>query len=107
MPLCSRTAHACWCGLSQLWADARGLALGADYFAHANASVTALAMIETAQGLKNVAEIAATPGVDGLYVGPFDLSISLGLTKPTDFTDPVLLAALDVVLDAAGAPTTS
>ena len=58
-------------------------------------------MIETAQGLENVAEIAATPGLDGLYVGPFDLSISLGLAKPADFTDPVLLAALDVVLDAA------
>ena len=78
-----------------------GLRWGPDYFAQANANVTALAMIETAQGLENVAEIAATPGLDGLYVGPFDLSISLGLARPADFTDPVLLAALDVVLDAA------
>ena len=78
-----------------------GLRWGPDYFAHANASVTALAMIETAQGLENVAEIAATPGLDGLYVGPFDLSISLGLAKPADFADPVLLAALDAVLATA------
>jgi 4-hydroxy-2-oxoheptanedioate aldolase len=78
-----------------------GLRWGPDYFAQANGSVTALAMIETAQGLENVAEIAATPGLDGLYVGPFDLSISLGLAKPADFTDPVLLAALDAVLAAA------
>ena len=78
-----------------------GLRWGPDYFAHANANVLALAMIETAQGLENVAEIAATPGLDGLYVGPFDLSISLGLAKPADFTDPALLAALDAVLAAA------
>ena len=81
-----------------------GLRWGTDYFAQANVSVTALAMIETAQGLENVAEIAATPGLDGLYVGPFDLSISLGLARPADFTDPVLLAALDAVLDRRGAP---
>jgi 4-hydroxy-2-oxoheptanedioate aldolase len=78
-----------------------GLRWGPDYFAQANESVLALAMIETAQGLENVAEIAATPGLDGLYVGPFDLSISLGLAKPADFTDPALQAALDAVLNAA------
>ena len=74
---------------------------GPDYFAHANANVLAIAMIETAQALANVEEIAATPGLDGLYVGPYDLSISLGLAKPADFGDPVLLAALDTVLAAA------
>lgn len=74
---------------------------GPDYFAQANASVLALAMIETAPALANVEEIAATPGLDGLYVGPFDLSISLGLAKPGDFADPALQAALDAVLAAA------
>jgi 4-hydroxy-2-oxoheptanedioate aldolase len=37
------------------------------------------AMIETHEGLENVEEIAATPGLDGLYIGPSDLSIALGL----------------------------
>lgn len=37
-----------------------------------------VAMIETAAGLANVAEICATPGLDGVYVGPSDLSIGLG-----------------------------
>ena len=37
------------------------------------------AMIETRDGLENLEEIAATPGLDGLYIGPSDLSIALGL----------------------------
>ena len=77
-----------------------GLRWGSDYFAQANAKRAGAGDDRDRAGVGNVDEIAATPGLDGLYVGPFDLSISLGLTKPADFTDPVLLAALDVVLDA-------
>ena len=43
-----------------------------------NDAVTVLAMIETAEGLANVEAIAATPGLDGLYIGPSDLTIGLG-----------------------------
>lgn len=39
-------------------------------------------MIETADGLENVAEIAATPGLGGLFIGPGDLSIALGMLPP-------------------------
>ncbi|QYJ16033.1 2-dehydro-3,6-dideoxy-6-sulfogluconate aldolase [Rubrobacter xylanophilus DSM 9941] len=35
-------------------------------------------MVETAEGVGNVEEIAATPGLDGIYIGPADLSLSLG-----------------------------
>lgn len=45
----------------------------------ANADILALAMIETAQGVEHLDEIAATPGLDGLYVGPADLT--LGVTQ--------------------------
>jgi 4-hydroxy-2-oxoheptanedioate aldolase len=38
-----------------------------------------VAMIETREGIDNVEEIAATPGLDGLYIGPSDLSIAVGL----------------------------
>ncbi|GAB92334.1 HpcH/HpaI aldolase family protein [Gordonia rhizosphera] len=44
----------------------------------ASASTTCLVMIETVEGLDNVEAIAATPGVDGLFVGPMDLGLSLG-----------------------------
>jgi 4-hydroxy-2-oxoheptanedioate aldolase len=71
-----------------------GLRDGQSYFATANDRVAVIPMIETAQALAEVCEIAATPGVDAVFVGPFDLSIALGLPpgdndgKPT-FDDAV------------------
>jgi 4-hydroxy-2-oxoheptanedioate aldolase len=50
-----------------------------------NADVLCMPMIETEQGLRNVEDIAATDAVDGLFVGPADLSLSLGIgVAPTD-----------------------
>jgi 4-hydroxy-2-oxoheptanedioate aldolase len=46
--------------------------------AEVNDAVTVLAMIETAEGLANVEAIAGTPGLDGLYIGPTDLTLGLG-----------------------------
>ena len=58
-------------------------------------------MIETADGFANLEEISATPGLDGLFVGPADLSIGLGLDTFADLTDPELLRALDAIVAAA------
>jgi 4-hydroxy-2-oxoheptanedioate aldolase len=41
-------------------------------------------MVETTEGLERVDEIAATPGLDGIYIGPSDLALSLGLTPTLD-----------------------
>ena len=49
-----------------------------------DASVVVLGMIETAAGLAQVESIAATPGLDGLFVGPSDLAIALGAAYPGD-----------------------
>ncbi|NUS00882.1 MAG: aldolase [Kribbellaceae bacterium] len=49
-----------------------------------NDATVVLAMIETPLGLQNVAEICATPGLDGVYVGPSDLSLALGARFPGD-----------------------
>jgi 4-hydroxy-2-oxoheptanedioate aldolase len=46
------------------------------------------AMIETREGIENLEEIAATPGLDGLYIGPSDLSIALGLAPGGVVADP-------------------
>jgi 4-hydroxy-2-oxoheptanedioate aldolase len=43
-----------------------------------------LAMIETADGLANVEDICATPGLDGIYVGPSDLRLAIGGATSTD-----------------------
>lgn len=52
--------------------------------AEVDETVLVLAMIETPQGLAHVEEIAATPGLDGLYIGPSDLTLALGGTTSTD-----------------------
>lgn len=77
------------------------LGAGREHVARANELVLTLAMIETAEGFGNLDEIAATPGLDGLYVGPSDLSLGLGLDTFADLGDPRLLEALDAVVDSA------
>jgi 4-hydroxy-2-oxoheptanedioate aldolase len=44
-----------------------------------NAQVLCLVMVETAGGIEHVEEIARVPGVDGIYIGPADLAVSMGL----------------------------
>jgi 4-hydroxy-2-oxoheptanedioate aldolase len=53
------------------------------------AEALCFAMIETRDGLDNLEEIAATPGLDGLYIGPSDLSLALGLPPGGVAVDPV------------------
>lgn len=74
---------------------------GADYAQHANAAVITMAMIETVTALNNLDDILAVPGLDAVYVGPADLSQSLGLPPQVDSTNPQLLAALDTVVASA------
>ncbi|MGD9705600.1 MAG: HpcH/HpaI aldolase/citrate lyase family protein [Acidimicrobiia bacterium] len=50
-----------------------------DYFAWARDNVAVIPMIETVEALGRLDEILSTPGVDAIYVGPADLSVSLGL----------------------------
>jgi 2-keto-3-deoxy-L-rhamnonate aldolase RhmA len=52
--------------------------------AEADAATVVLAMIETRQGLTNVAAICATAGLDGIYVGPSDLCLAVGGRFPGD-----------------------
>lgn len=62
--------------------------------------VACIVMIETADGLANVEEIAAVDGVSAVYVGPSDLSIALGL-PPASLDDPAFTAALERIRRAA------
>jgi 4-hydroxy-2-oxoheptanedioate aldolase len=50
----------------------------ADYFQRANDEVCLLVQVESREALKNLDAIAATPGVDGVFIGPADLSASMG-----------------------------
>ena len=71
----------------------------ATYPAAANAETFLMVQIETPEALDAVDAIAATPGVDGLFMGPSDLS--LRLQCPLDWTHPKLIAAEDAVAQAA------
>jgi 4-hydroxy-2-oxoheptanedioate aldolase len=49
-----------------------------DYAKHANQEILKLAMIETKESLEKLDEILSTPNLDGIYIGPADLSLALG-----------------------------
>lgn len=73
----------------------------ADYLKDANSRTMIFAMIETEEALGNLDAIAATPGLDGLFVGPNDLSISLGFGLGKDLKIPKLEAAIKAIAAAA------
>jgi 4-hydroxy-2-oxoheptanedioate aldolase len=73
---------------------------GRDYFTHADDEVLCIAMVETAEALANLDDIVSVPGVDAVYVGPSDLSVSLGLPPAYDHEEPVFSGAIDRVVEA-------
>jgi len=72
---------------------------GADYQEKANETIIAFAMIETVEAIDNLDEILSTPGLDAVYVGPSDLSITMGLPPGLDKTDERMIANLKKILD--------
>ena len=67
----------------------------------ANDETLLIAQIETARGLENVEEIAAVPGIDSLWIGLYDLTLSLGI--PGQMNHPDVSAATDRVFAACQA----
>ncbi|MEP7329847.1 MAG: aldolase/citrate lyase family protein [Betaproteobacteria bacterium] len=76
---------------------------GADYPVHANDTIVAFAMIETAQALDNLDTILSVEGLDAIYIGPSDLSISMGYAPAMDELEPKVAAAVDHILARAKA----
>lgn len=77
---------------------------GNDYAERAGAEIVTFAMIETAEAMRNLQAIAATPGLDALYIGPADLTLGLtqGRLRPGfDREEPEMLAAISEILAAA------
>ena len=76
-----------------------------EYFAKSNEKLMLIPQCETVEALEQIEEIAALPGVDGIFIGPFDLSTTMGI--PGQFTNPEFLAAEQRVkkaCEAAGKP---
>jgi len=74
---------------------------GKDYFHKANKEILKFAMIETAEAYKNLEAIAAVPGLSGIYIGPFDLTVSMGFRETANFGDKKLLDILERTLTVA------
>lgn len=76
---------------------------GADYAEHANDTIVRFAMIETAQAMDNLDAILSVEGIDAIYIGPSDLSLSLGCRPVFDDVDPKAAQAIDHILERAQA----
>lgn len=74
-----------------------GLKTG-DYIAHTAANTLVLAQVESRTAVDNLADIAAVDGIDGFYIGPLDMSGSIG--KLGEFQDPEVAALLAAAEDA-------
>ena len=74
---------------------------GSDYAKQANDTVLAIAMIETQKAMDNLDAIMSTPGLDGIYIGPADLGLSLGGEPRGDQTDPKIYQAIERILATA------
>jgi 4-hydroxy-2-oxoheptanedioate aldolase len=63
----------------------------------ANGSVAVIPMIETVEALQHIEDILAVPGIDAIYVGPADLSLSLGLPPGNNDDREEFTAALKTI----------
>jgi 2-dehydro-3-deoxyglucarate aldolase len=70
----------------------------AEYVARANADGLLIVQIEHIDAVNNIDEILAVPGIDGTFIGPYDLSMSMGL--PGQLEHPDVVAARERVLAA-------
>jgi 2-keto-3-deoxy-L-rhamnonate aldolase RhmA len=70
----------------------------ADYVARANDDTLLIVQIEHHEAVANIEAIVDVPGIDGTFIGPYDLSMSMGL--PGQLDHPDVIAARDRVLAA-------
>ena len=61
------------------------------YQSTANAEILIIPMIETQAGIDNIDEILSVPGISGIYIGPSDMGLSLGMIPILDREEPVIL----------------
>jgi 2-keto-3-deoxy-L-rhamnonate aldolase RhmA len=74
--------------------------VASETMAKLNEEVLIAVQIESRDAIENLDEILSVPGIDVAFVGPSDLSASLG--KPGKATDPVVEAAIQKVIDVSG-----
>ncbi len=95
-PVGQRSFGSAWAGLTL------GLSMP-DYLREANSQTLAFVQVESKAALEHLPAMLSVPGLDGVFVGPVDLAISLGLEPDPENPHPVLREALDAILTAAKA----
>jgi 4-hydroxy-2-oxoheptanedioate aldolase len=72
---------------------------GQGYAAESNGEIACIVMIETRQAVDNLEAIVATPHLGGVYIGPNDLALSLGLPARGDTEEPLHMKAVATILE--------
>ncbi len=87
-------------GLGVCRANGYGYASG-DYVQHANAATAVMVQAEHVDAVENASSIASVDGIDGVFIGPYDLSASMGV--PGEIAHPDVAAAIETVRAAFAA----
>src|SRR5882757_5066133 len=72
--------------------------VASSYQSTANSEVLVIPMIETQEGIDNIDEIVSVPGISGIYIGPSDMGLALGLIPILDREEPVILGIYEKLL---------
>lgn len=91
-------------GLRSFGPTRANFSAGANYAGEANGEILCFAMVETAEAVKNLEDIAATPGVDGIYIGPADLTLGVkngALPPGFDREEPEMIEVIQRIAKAA------
>lgn len=70
---------------------------GLSYFGRASDTIVSMAMVETERGIANLDDILAIDGLDGVFIGPADLSVALGGPPRPDSDEPRVVAAIATI----------
>ncbi len=73
--------------------------LGVPYGEFPDSDALCLIMLETVEAINNIEDIASVPGIDGIFIGPGDLNVSMGLPPNNDSDNQQFMAALEKTLD--------
>ncbi|MBS7650812.1 MAG: aldolase/citrate lyase family protein [Candidatus Bathyarchaeia archaeon] len=87
------------------WGPRRPALRDPDYAATANEEIMVIPQIETEHALKNLEDIVTTEGIEAVFLGPMDLSMSLGIFR--QFEDPKFLRSMDRVVSVCEAHNVS
>lgn len=82
------------------WGWGRATALGENYSDEINDQVFVAVQIESMTAVENAEAILSVPGIDGCWVGPADLALSLGIHPSDRFNDDRHFRATERVLEA-------